>query len=315
MTAPGVYPGLPMAEYLALPALSASVLRETVDRCPGAGWFTSWLNPARERDDTAASDAGSIAHEILLEGSEDCCTVIDPNLYPGKRGGIPDGWTNDAIREARDAARAAGKIPVLAGGMSEIRAMVASARRFIDSLRETEPAIWAAFQPDGGTSEVTVLWQEGASLARMRPDRLSRDAKLIIDPKFTARSAEPGAWGRSQLLGMGYHLSAAWYRRGIRAIFDVDCDYVFLVVETCPPYLCSLVGLLPAWLELGDSSVSTALRIWQNCERTGAWPAYPSRACYPELPGWAAAAWEDRQASDSFGIPYDVSKLFQKSTA
>lgn len=310
---PGIYPGLPMAEYLGLPAMSASVLRETVDRCPAAGWFTSWLNPARARDDTAATDAGSIAHEILLEGSESCCDVIDPNEHPTeKTGAIPTGWTNKSIRRARDDARAAGKIPVLLADMARIRSMVEAARSFIDTLRDTEPRIWDAFQPAGGASEVTLVWQEGETLARMRPDRLSNDAKLIVDAKITGRSAEPGAWGRSQLFGLGYHVSASWYRRGVRALCDVDCDYVFLVIEDEPPYLCSLVGVDPAWLSLGDSVITIGLRIWEKCARDGHWPAYPSRVCYPELPAWADAAWNERQASDGFGIPYDIDKLFER---
>jgi len=316
MIGPGVHPGLPMAEYLELPAMSASVLRETVERCPAAGWFTSWLNPARTRTDTAATDAGSIAHEILLEGSEACCRVVDPNDHPAKTtGAIPDGWTNQSIRRARDEIREAGKIPVLKSDMATIRAMVDSARLFIDGLRETEPRAWEAFQPTGGSSEVAMLWQEGATLGRMRADRLANDCRLIVDVKTTARSAEPDAWGRSQLLGLGYHISAAWYRRGIRALCDVDCDYVFLVIETEAPHLCSLVGVDPAWLALGDAKVTTALRLWEQCARAGHWPAYPSRICYPELPAWADAQWQEREAAGNVGIPYDVSKLFQKSAA
>jgi hypothetical protein len=311
----GVYPDLPMADYLRVPAMSASVLKATVDECPRAGWFSSYLNPNREQDDSAPKDVGSIAHEILLEGSESCCTVIDPQDYPGKRGGVPEGWKNEAIRAARDDARASGKIPVLSTEMPRIRAIAASGFSFIESLRETEPRIWRAFQTDGGSSEVTMIWREGATLARLRADRIANDCKLIVDAKITGRSAEPGAWGRSQLLNFGYHVSAAWYRRGIRALCDVECDYVFLVIEDEPPHLCSLVGVDPAWLALGDSKITAGLRIWEKCERDGVWPAYPTRICYPELPPWADAAWQERQASDGFGIPYDVSKLFQKSEA
>ena len=43
-------------------------------------------------------DAGTIAHEILLEGSQNCVTVIDPADHPAeKTGTTPSGWTNKSL--------------------------------------------------------------------------------------------------------------------------------------------------------------------------------------------------------------------------
>lgn len=286
-----------MDEYLKLPAVSASIVRKALDECPRAAWFESWLNPEPgDADDTAASDKGSIAHQILLEGSDDCCCVIDPNDHPAAgSGNIPDGWTNKSIRAARDDARASGKIPILAPAMVDICAMVDSARAFIDSLRLTEPAVWQAFQPDGGESELTVVWRDGATLCRMRPDRLSSDRRLIVDAKFTGTCAEPDAWGRTQMIRMGYYTSASFYRRGARAAFGFDVDYVFLVVETAKPYLCSLVGVDPHGFELGGSKVASGLDLWRQCLARNRWPAYPPRVVYPEIPAWEDSRWEERQ--------------------
>jgi hypothetical protein len=300
-----------MADYLRLPAVSASLVRAMTDRCPRAAWAASWLNPAPLPDDaTAASDAGSIAHAIVLEGSEACCQAIDPADYPAeKTGAIPDGWTNKAIRAARDAARAAGKIPVLVRDMATIRAMALSARSFIDGLRTTEPAVWAAFEPAGGESELTITWDDAGVPCRIRPDRISVDRTVIIDAKFTKTSAHPDVWARSQLAGMGYATSAAFYRRGVRAAFGVECDYVFLVVEQEPPYLCSLVGLDPAWKAYGDAVVRQGLAAWRKCLARDEWPSYPSRAAYPEMPGWMAAQIEEREVA-STGTPGSWQALY-----
>lgn len=300
---PGTYPRLPMAEYLKLPAFSSSLVLNMLERCPRAAWFESWLNPNRVIENNQASDAGSIAHEILLEGSEACCCVIDPFDHPSKTtGAYPEGWTNGSIKAARDAARTAGKIPVLKSDMALIRDMAGAARAFIETLRATEPAIWAAFQPDGGDSEVTMLWDDGGTLCRMRPDRVSKDRRIVIDAKFTKRSAEPDSWGRTLFASMGYYVTAAFYRRGIRALFGVDCDYVFLNVEQDPPHLCSLVGVDPATLALGGEKVSVALRRWQECVAANNWSGYPTRICYPDLPAWIGAQWEERQINE--GINY-----------
>lgn len=310
--APNSYPGMSMAEYLALPAVSAGVIRKLLDECPAAARHASWLNPLREREDTAATDAGSIAHAILLEGSTAGVAVIDPEDHPAeKTGAIPEGWTNKSIRAARDAARASGLIPVLRPAMLEIEAMVDSAQDFIASLKTTEPAIWALFQPDGGESELTCVWQDGPTACRMRPDRISHDRRVIVDAKFTATSAEPDRWGRTQLTGMGYYMSAAFYRRGSMALWETQPDYVFLVVETAAPYLCSLVGVDPAGLELGAEKVEVGLREWARCIKSDSWPGYPAKVAYPEIPAWEQARWLERQGLDAQGIPYDPKILYE----
>ncbi len=296
----GIHPKRPMSEYLALPAASASLIRTLLDRCPAAAWFDSYLNPAYQPSTSAAMNAGTIAHSILLEGSPNGVAVFDPAAFTGPRGGVPKGWTNDAIRAARDAAIAAGKIPVFAADMEQIMAMVEAAEAFIEGLRDTEPAIWAAFQPDGGDSELTMVWQEGDTLCKMRPDRISRDRRLIVDYKSTARSVEPSSWGRTQFAGMGYYISAAWYRRGVRALCGADPEYVFLAQETEPPYLCSLVGTDPHAFALGGDKVEVGLSRWAACVAANRFPAYPSRVCYPDLPAWMDADWEARSQSDEW---------------
>jgi PDDEXK-like domain of unknown function (DUF3799) len=294
---PGIYPALPFAEYFAADAISSGLLRTLLDRCPRAAWYESWLNPKRERagDDNAASDRGTIAHAILLEGSEACATIIDPANFPAKNGNVPDGWTNPSIRAARSEARAAGKVPVLSTEMPAIRAMVDAARSFLESVKDAEPAVWRAFQPAGGDSEVSIFWDDDGVLCRMRPDRINANRSLIVDAKFTATSAEPGTWGSTQMVRMGYYVDAAFYRRGALEAFGTAPSYVFLVVEVEPPHLCSLVGVDAHGLELGGAKIETALREWRACLERNVWPAYPNRVCYPEIPPWEESRWQDRE--------------------
>lgn len=280
-----------MEAYLSMEAASASILKRVIGECPRAGWFDSWLNPARVADaGKKASDAGSIAHSILLEGSTDLIAVIDPMDHPAeKTGAIPTGWTNKSIKAARDAAKDAGKIPVLLEDMASIENMVDSAWTYIETVKDDEPAIWEVFQKGNGESELTIVWQDGPTLCRIRPDRISLDRKLIVDVKTTQRSAEPGSWGRTQLIGMGYYVGAAFYRRGVEALCEESPEYVFLVIEQEPPYLCSLVGMSPAHWEVGGQIIARALDIWGNCVRTNNWPAYATRVAYPDLPAWEEA--------------------------
>lgn len=297
--APGVYPRLPMPDYLATPAVAAGDLWTILTRCPRAAWFESAFNPNQPDDDsTPEQGVGSIAHAILLEGSESIVAVVDPNAHPAEKGGaIPTGWTNKSIKLWKANQIAAGKIPIFPGKLREIRAMVDAARDYIESLRSTEPAIHAAFQPAGGESETTIVWQDELGIAgRIRPDRLALDRGVEVNYKSTLASAEPESWGRRQLIGAGLYMKAAWYRRGLRAAFGTDCPTVYLVQEQAAPYLCSLVGLDPAAQALGEQRMTKAAREWAKCARAGSWPGYEARVAYPEIPPWEFTKAEDEAA-------------------
>lgn len=312
---PGIYPGLAMEEYLKAPAVSASLLNTLRERCPRAAWHDSWLNPKLDVEkSTKAQNAGTIAHAGLLEGNFDFVAVIDPNDHPAeKTGAIPDGWTNKSIRAARDAAIANGKIPWLAEDVKKCVAMVDAAREYIDSLKSTEPAIWALFQPDGGDSEITIVWDDQGTLCRIRPDRISRDRTLIGDYKTTSAqgSAEPDTWGRTQMVKLAYYVSASFYRRGVEATFNEVPEYFYLVQEQEPPHLCSLVGIEPAGYDIGERRIARSLRTWTDCAKRNVWPAYPMRVCYPEIPTWEMQRAESEDEPGT-GIPYDPGKLWKK---
>lgn len=284
-----VIKGMPMEQYLALPAVSASIVKETVENCAKAGWAQSWLNPKRVVETSDVTDIGTICHSMLLEGGPGKILVIDPEDYPAKNGNVPTGWTNGAIREARDAARLAGKIPVLPEDMEGVEAMVDSAAEYIESLRDTEPAVYALFQEGGGDSELTLTWDEDGVPCRARPDRIATDRRLTVDIKTTTKSANPDAWEVD-------HVGAAWYRRGGAACFGEQMDYLFFVIEQTPPYLCSLVGTDPHGFSLGEEKIALALQIWRQCVKAGKWPGFANRVAYPEIKPWVDTKWADKQA-------------------
>lgn len=308
----GVYYGLSMRDYLDMDALSCTPVRKLLDECPRAGWWSSRLNPNRPpREEAAVMDIGTVAHSILLDGHADGCAIIDPMDYPSKTtGAIPRGWTNDAIRKARDEARAAGRQPILKDDFGAIEEMVTVAHEYISALRTTEPAIWRAFQEDGGKSEVTMVWMEGDIPCKLRTDRSSADFAVTVDYKTSGMSVSPDNFGRA-LVSMGYAFSAGWYRRGIKALTGIDTSYLFLAQETEAPYLCSLIGLDPAWTSYADHKARLGINLWQQCLRTGQWDGYPNRAAYPTMPAWESARFEEKL----IGIPYDIANLFERSDA
>lgn len=314
---PGIHKGVSMDEYLAMHAVNASLLHELQERCPLAAFHSSWLSPAIEEDEeeeeTVQQGVGTIAHSVLLEGSTACVAVIDPRDHTGPRGGVPKGWTNDSIKAARAEAIKAGRVPIFPGKMRKVERMVAAARAYIEALEE--PAVRALFQPGGGDSELTLVWEErDGTLCKIRPDRISADRQLSVNYKTTGASASPAVWFRRQALTLGYPMASAFYSRGIQTTCGIEeATELWLVQEQDPPFLCSLVGLDPPGQAVAADKMRHALQTWAECMKSGVWEGYPRRVAYPETPPWVLAREEERrtgieQDPDLMGREYVIAR-------
>lgn len=281
---PGIYDlpeGIYHADPCPAPSLSASIARELLGSSPWHAWHAHpRLNPAYQARASDRFDLGSAAHAHLLEG-RDHFAVID----------APD-WRTKAAQAERDAARAAGKVPLLAETWTQVQAMAEAARVQLDRYEE-EPRPFT-----GGQPERTLVWQEPCGVwCRARLDWLHDDGQVIDDYKTTAASANPEEWGR-RLLFSGPDFQAAFYLRGVRAVLGTDARFRFVVQETKAPYALSVVGLGPDVLALAQRKVALALDLWGECLRTGRWPGYPTRTCYAELPPWMEARWLEREEQE-----------------
>ena len=250
------------------PSLSASLIHTLLSCSPAhARAQHPKLNPALERDDAAHYDIGMVVHALLLQG-EDVAEVID----------APD-WRTKAAKEARDEARAAGLVPLLAHQHENVRSIVAAAREQLEVF-DAAPGLLVDGKP-----EQTIVWEENGVLCRSRLDWLHDDHTAIDDVKTTSRSANPDGWSRS-LFNFGGDVQAALYLRGAKAVTGVDAVFRWAVVETTYPYALSVLTPGPDVLALADAKVDTAIRVWRDCLERNHWPGYPTRVCTVELPPW-----------------------------
>ena len=100
------------------------------------------LTEAPIEEEAQHFDIGTIAHALILEGSS-VAEVLD---FADSR--------KDAAKEARDAARKAGKIPILEKHWTDVSAMVAEARWQLDRHRDAKDAFME------GRPEQTLVWQD-----------------------------------------------------------------------------------------------------------------------------------------------------------
>ena len=271
---PGTYPKMPMREYLDIKAFSSGLGQRILSQSALHAWTESPWNPNRDRNDSGVADIGTFAHASLLEGGTSALTVID----------AADWRTKDA-KEKRDAARAAGKLPILAHKVGEVEAMIDAAHKYIAASEI------AGIFTDGSEEQTIVFECEGV-LCKIRPDWLG---EYCLSYKTTAGSAQPDSWIRTQL--PQYDLGIALYGRG------TGRRVVTLVQEQNAPYSCSLIGLDPAYQALAESKLDHALSQWKVCLELGKFPAYPTAICYAEPKPWQLAEAEEAEQEGAFADP------------
>ena len=285
----GLHIGVPMDEYIAdsfhkyFPALSSGVAHALLEESPLHAWTKHpRLNPRYEREESNHLDIGTVAHAILLEGDTKKIAVINAH-----------DWRTKAAQAERDAARAEGKIPILADQMNDIEVMVQMANLSISGSELVD-----VFKHDGGDSEVTLLWEDQGVICKARPDRVSKDRRILVDYKTTAASAEPNAWTKGPMLGNGCDIQAALCLRGIRSVTATlkqtarEPKVIFLVQEVSPPYAVSFVGFGGQFEHYADVRLDRAIKLWQRCITTKHWPGYPTRTAWVAPPPWKCTEWD-----------------------
>src|SRR3954468_3711311 len=133
--------GLPAVEYHAMRALSASGAWLLSEECAAKFLWRSPWNPLYLPDAKTEFDLGVAAHLAVLEPErqEESMVVIEAGNYRTAR-----------ARDARDAARDAGKVPLLLYQFDIVRAIAGSIR--------AHPIASQAFR--GGEPEITLLWTD-----------------------------------------------------------------------------------------------------------------------------------------------------------
>lgn len=259
------------------PSLSASIAKILCTSSPAHAWVAHpRLNPDYEQTDDSKYDLGVVCHALLLQG-EDVAVQIDAA-----------DWRTNAAKDERDAARAAGQVPLLTKDWERAQKMIAAVRSQLESF-DAQPPILAAGKP-----EQTLIWQEDGVWCRALVDWLHDDHAAIDDLKTTSRSANPETWTRT-LFGIGADVQVAFYLRGMKALTGETPEFRFVVVETSPPYALSVVSLGLAALSLAEVKIDFAVKKWRECLAADRWPGYPTQVCHAELPPWEESRFMDHE--------------------
>lgn len=279
--APGVY-DIPLDDYLADPVPGGSLSRSGVTAllppsCPAKYRWDRDHPP----ESTRAFDVGHAAHKLVL------------GVGPELRVVEADDWRTKAARAERAAAYADGAVPLLAEDHDCVVAMAEALLR--------HPLASALFDPDHGTPEQSLFWQDAATgvTLRARLDWLPhpRDGRLIVPDYKTCANASPATLSKA-VHNYRYHGQGAWYVDGIKALGLAD-DPAFLLVfqEKTPPYLVTVAELDTIALAAGRYENRKAIDLYAECVATDTWPGYSDDIELICLPPWAENAYLQETAA------------------
>lgn len=136
-----------------------------------------------------------------------------------------------------------------------------------------------------GESEVSV-WgthKETDQLIKCRPDWLRADG-VCTDLK-TCGCASPDSFARD-CARYGYALQETHYTNTLNSA-GIDCNlFVFVAVESEPPYLCQVYSLDDRSRSLASRRYETAMTRLTECQQSNLWPGYAEPISELSLPGW-----------------------------
>jgi hypothetical protein len=258
----GVIADMPEDEYHAHPALSSSGARRLLaPSCP-ALFRHEQLHGQQQHD---CFDFGSAAHHMVLGTGREIYVVDAAD------------WRTGAAKKEREAARAAGMIPLLTHEYDQAQAMA-------DALRQHP---MAAELLNDGDVEQSLFWTDAETgvACRARPDVMA--IGRLVDYKTTA-DPSPAAVAKS-VATYGYHQQADWYLTGAIALdlIEPDADFYFIFQGKTPPHLVTVIDLDDTALTVGRERNVQSRRIFRDCTAADSWPAWSTDIETVSLPAWA----------------------------
>jgi len=228
--------------------------------------------PDREiKEKTTAQTVGDAIHLAVLEPerfASEC--AVAPDVDRRTRAGKED-WA--AFQAAN-----VGKLTVRAEDH-------ACALRVAGSVREHP--LGRMFLCGPGKREASIFWtdKETGVRCRMRPDFIPDSGAVLVDLK-SCEDAGEAAFTRNAW-NYGYHLTAAWYLEGWKALTGEKREYVFAAWEKDQPHACAWYYADDDLIAAGRDRFRALLRIYADCLAKDKWPGYAERLCPLYAPAWA----------------------------
>ena len=265
LPAPGVYEGIPDAEYRSWPALSQSDLKKYLES-PRA--LQRSLDGVDEYTPSESQVVGQLVHTQLLE----------PDRYAAEFVAT-DQRRTDKLRQQHS-----GKT-LVTKTQSSLAAATAEAIAGMPNEDGNFRSVIARGQP-----ELSIVWDDPDTglPCKGRIDLYDPVGEWIYDIKTTSRKASQDDFAR-QCVQFGYHIQARFYKRGMAALKRQASRFVFIAAETAPPHGVGVWYLDSPSEAFAAKQIRECMQGIKACVDSGSWRGYNMAEGVSEaisLPPW-----------------------------
>lgn len=257
---PQLVEGLPEADYHADTASVGAHGLMIVGRSPLHYWQRH-LSGEPPDTDTQAATVGRAIH----------CAVLEPRRFADTYAAMPD--VDKRTKEGKAAVAEWGAAN--AGRIGLRPKDHACAVAVAESVRKSPMA--STLLSCEGRQELSGYWTDGETgvRCRMRADFVPHGQLFLVDLKSTenagARAFARSAWN------FGYHVQAAHYVAGWKAITGEVRSFAWAAWEKDPPYASAWYYADDDLLEAGEAERRRLLQVYADCLAKHEWPGYPQQ--------------------------------------
>lgn len=278
---PGVYRGIPAAQYHALDACNATSLKTLAESTP-AHCKHKKDNPTR----TKALDDGEALHTCILEphrflhdyavslGCSGTTTKGKPCSKDGTTKAGGKWWCSDHLPEY---------LP-----LDNVKRLTAEHHARLLATRVSvfnNLTARAILNHPSRETELSLVWFDESTgiLCKARLDIFLPQDQLIADLKSTTCA---GAGPFSRTIGdYRYDIQAEWYRRAADACFGMNFyKFNFIAIEDEAPFGVQVFQPDEKCFEAGRLGVESTIAVYAECHRSGNWPGYPHSTTLISVP-------------------------------
>ena len=275
--APGLYPDIREAEYLAMEAIGSTHLEWLAISPRHYRYMVE--HPARE---TSAMGLGTALHMAVLEPDAFVNTYVlepDPSaIAPGNE----KPRATKAFKEAVKLLSAGGRVVLKQDDMDRVMNMAAAIMAHPVAKRVLEKSL---------LRELTIVWEQNGRLCRGRADALG--ANFIADIKTTRDLKRFSPWTITEF---GLHRQAAHYENGLGILDRTIEAFYHIAVENEPPHDVGVFVLEDSARVCGHNDCERLLARLAVCEASGTWPGM-----FPDLAAGHITDWAAQESSAEEG--------------
>lgn len=263
---PGIYEGIPHAEYLTWPAVSKSALTDFAGEGPGG---YKWRRENGGKKQTRDMLLGTAADVLIFDGRDDFY-----ERFAIKPQGMKFTTSDGKLWQAEHAHKEIISWDEAADIFGAVKSLTEYdlARKYMDDSRAQLSLLWE--DPDTGL------------LMKARPDFKPNLEHVLGDLK-TTKDTHPKRF--SKVAGnLRYHWQAAIYSDGWEILTGEEIElFVFATVQMSAPYRSEVYSFEPKDIQKGRDQYKIELDIFAECKASNHWPLSTGEMQIIDLGSWA----------------------------